>query len=404
MGAASLDPPPAGSAAERPPAGTPSAKPVTDGSPSAEPVADGSPSAEPVTDGVPVVTPPPAGSVQAEPVTDGVPAYSPAFAAALDEFLDHLRLEQSRSPHTVRAYRGDLTSLFEHAARLSLTSPAQLDLRTLRSWLAKLSSTGASRATLARRASSARTFTAWAARRGHATSDPGARLAAARPSRHLPTVLRQDEAHRAMQPPARIADERAAEEHAGGERAGGERLDDAPAAGSPGDDVEALRDQAILELLYAGALRVSELCGLDVDDLDLSRRTVRVLGKGRKERVVPVGVPAVDATRRWLAEGRPRWVTTTSGAALLLGARGGRLDPRTARRSVHRRLAAVGGLPDLGPHGLRHTAATHLLEGGADLRSVQELLGHATLATTQIYTHVSIERLRATYERAHPRA
>lgn len=304
-----------------------------------------------------------------------------AFAAALDEFVDYLGLQQNRSPHTVRAYRGDLTSLFEHAARAQLTSPDQLDLKILRSWLAKLSTMGASRATLARRASSARTFTAWAVRRGYATADPGARLAAARPSRHLPTVLRQDEAHRAMQPPAAAA----------------------PAEPAV-DDTELLRDQAVLELLYAGALRVSELCGLDVDDLDLSRRTVRVLGKGRKERVVPIGIPAVTATGRWLADGRPRWVTPASGPALLLGARGRRLDPRTARRSVHRRLAAVPGLPDLGPHGLRHTAATHLLEGGADLRSVQELLGHATLATTQIYTHVSIERLRATYERAHPRA
>jgi integrase/recombinase XerC len=310
----------------------------------------------------------------------------PAFVAALDEFLDHLRLEQNRSVHTVRAYRGDLTSLFEHAALGHLTAPSDLDLRTLRSWLAKSSTMGASRATLARRASSARTFTAWAVRRGKATADPGAQLAAARPSRHLPTVLRPDEAHRAMQPPALEAD---------GAGLDGAGLD---------DGTELLRDQAVLELLYAAALRVSELCGLDIDDLDLARRTVRVLGKGRKERVVPIGIPAATAASRWMSDGRPRWVQATSGPALLLGARGGRLDPRTARRLVHRRLAAAGGLPDLGPHGLRHSAATHLLEGGADLRSVQELLGHATLATTQIYTHVSIERLRASYERAHPRA
>jgi integrase/recombinase XerC len=295
-------------------------------------------------------------------------------------------LEQDRSPHTVRAYRSDLTSLFEHAARLHLATPAELDLRTLRSWLAKLSSLGASRASLARRASAARTFTAWAVRRGLSAGDPGALLATARPGRHLPTVLRQDEALRAMQPPATGASTAADHVVRDDER------------------TELLRDQAILELLYAGALRVSELCGLDIDDLDRSRNTVRVLGKGRKERVVPIGIPAARAVARWLAEGRPTWARPASGPALLLGARGGRLDPRTARRSVHRRLAAVGGLPDLGPHGLRHTAATHLLEGGADLRSVQELLGHATLATTQIYTHVSIERLRATYERAHPRA
>jgi integrase/recombinase XerC len=165
-----------------------------------------------------------------------------------------------------------------------------------------------------------------------------------------------------------------------------------------------LRDAAIVELLYATGARVSELCGLDVDDLDRERRTVRLFGKGAKERVVPLGVPAARATASWLARGRPALVASGSPPALLLGSRGGRLDPRAVRRVVHQRLNAVPGVGDLGPHGLRHTAATHLLEGGADLRSVQELLGHATLATTQIYTHVSIERLRATYESAHPRA
>jgi integrase/recombinase XerC len=165
-----------------------------------------------------------------------------------------------------------------------------------------------------------------------------------------------------------------------------------------------MRDAAIVELLYATGARVSELCGMDIDDLDTARRTVRLLGKGAKERTVPLGEPAAAAVGSWLARGRPRLCNPDSGPALLLGARGGRLDPRTARQVVHDRLRAVPGVADLGPHGLRHTAATHLLEGGADLRSVQELLGHATLATTQIYTHVSIERLRATYERAHPRA
>jgi integrase/recombinase XerC len=171
-----------------------------------------------------------------------------------------------------------------------------------------------------------------------------------------------------------------------------------------GDDVQDLRDRAVLELLYATGIRVSELCGLDVDDVDGDRRVVRVLGKGRKERAVPYGVPAGRALDEWLSRGRPRWVRPSSGPALVLGARGGRIDPRTVRSVVHGRLGEVPGAPDLGPHGLRHSTATHLLEGGADLRSVQELLGHATLATTQIYTHVSIERLRKSYERAHPRA
>jgi integrase/recombinase XerC len=172
----------------------------------------------------------------------------------------------------------------------------------------------------------------------------------------------------------------------------------------PGGEVVDQRDRVALELLYATGVRVSELCGLDLDDVDDGRRVIRVLGKGRKERSVPYGVPAQRALDEWLEHGRPQWSGTRSGAALLLGVRGARVDPRTVRRLVHQRLAAVPGAPDLGPHGLRHSAATHLLEGGADLRSVQELLGHATLATTQIYTHVSIERLRTSYERAHPRA
>jgi integrase/recombinase XerC len=166
----------------------------------------------------------------------------------------------------------------------------------------------------------------------------------------------------------------------------------------------ALRDTAILELLYASAIRVSELCGLDADDIDQERRTVRVLGKGGKERTVPMGLPAARAVRRWLADGRPVVARDDSPPALLLGARGGRLDPRAARRVVHARIAAAGPVPDTGPHGLRHSAATHLLEGGADLRSVQEMLGHSSLATTQIYTHVSIERLLSAYQQAHPRA
>jgi integrase/recombinase XerC len=157
-------------------------------------------------------------------------------------------------------------------------------------------------------------------------------------------------------------------------------------------------------LLYATGIRVSELCGLDLGDLDEERRTVRVLGKGGRERTVPAGIPAVRAVSAWARKGRPVVVGPRSGFALFLGARGGRLDPRTARRVVHASIAAVPGTPDAGPHGLRHAAATHLLEGGADLRSVQEILGHASLTSTQIYTHVSVERLKSAYRQAHPRA
>lgn len=160
----------------------------------------------------------------------------------------------------------------------------------------------------------------------------------------------------------------------------------------------------MLELLYATGIRVGELCGLDVDDLDHERRVVRVLGKGRKERTVPYGAPAARALDAWLHRGRAALARSGSGPALFLGARGGRLDQRAVRSLVHARLADVPGAPDLGPHGLRHTAATHLLEGGADLRSVQELLGHASLATTQIYTHVTTDRLRQAFKQAHPRA
>ncbi|HUR52257.1 MAG TPA: tyrosine recombinase XerC [Mycobacteriales bacterium] len=296
----------------------------------------------------------------------------PGLGAARADFVRHLELELDRSPHTVRAYGGDVTSLLHHAAEVGLSVVGELDVHLLRSWLARLRAEGAGRATLARRGSTARTFTAWAHRTGRLGTDPGLLLAAPKALRTLPEVLRADEA-------ARLVDVQ-------------------------GDEVVDVRDRLVLELLYATGVRVGELCGLDVDDVDEARRVVRVLGKGRKERAVPYGVPAQRALDAWLVRGRPVWAGARTGGALLLGARGGRIDPRTVRAVVHRRLADVPGAPDLGPHGLRHTAATHLLEGGADLRSVQELLGHATLATTQIYTHVSIERLRKSYERAHPRA
>jgi integrase/recombinase XerC len=311
--------------------------------------------------------------VQVQEVAAGVIEELPgALEDARQAFRTHLSLERDRSPHTVRAYDGDLTALLTFAASLGVVEPAELDLSVLRAWLAAQRRAGVARTTLARRGSAARTFTGWAHRRGLLPTDPGALLATPKGQRALPEVLRPDEAVRLVS--------------------------------FEGDEVEDLRDRVALELLYATGVRVSELCGLDLDDVDQGRRVVRVLGKGRKERSVPYGVPAQRALDRWLSDGRPHWTGTRSGVALLLGVRGGRVDPRTVRALVHRRLAGVPGAPDLGPHGLRHSAATHLLEGGADLRSVQELLGHATLATTQIYTHVSIERLRTSYERAHPRA
>jgi integrase/recombinase XerC len=230
---------------------------------------------------------------------------------------------------------------------------------------------------MARRATAVRVFTAWAQRTGRTETDPGALLGSPKAHRTLPAALRRDEARELLE-------------------AAATRADDGSAVG--------LRDVAILELLYATGIRVGELCGLDVDDVDRERRVVRVFGKGRKERTVPYGRPAERAVATWLETGRPQLAVPGSGAALFLGARGRRIDQRAVRSMVHARLADVPGAPDLGPHGLRHTAATHLLEGGADLRTVQELLGHASLATTQIYTHVTTDRLRQAYRQAHPRA
>ncbi|MBM7860131.1 integrase/recombinase XerC [Lentzea nigeriaca] len=253
----------------------------------------------------------------------------------------------------------------------------RIDLTGLRSWLAAQRTAGASRTTLARRAAAARTFTAWAHRAGHLAADHGQRLAAPRPHRTLPSVLRADQAKDAMA---------------------------AVSSGASEGDPVALRDQAVVELLYATGIRVAELCGLDLDDVDYSLRVIRVLGKGGRERSTPFGVPAERALRRWVDEGRNALVAPDSPPALFLGARGGRLNQRAVRTLVHEVVAVVPDAPDIGPHGLRHSAATHLLEGGADLRTVQELLGHATLATTQLYTHVTVERLKAIHDRTHPRS
>ncbi|TLW90926.1 tyrosine recombinase XerC [Saccharomonospora piscinae] len=307
------------------------------------------------------------------------------------DYEDHLRDERGLSAHTVRAYVGDVVSLLAFVHGVTGVEPqdgvsdspehadglACLDIGVLRAWLARQRDEGRSRTTLARRAASARTFSAWAHRRGLLESDPGVRLAAPRPHRTLPGVLRTDEAEQLMRVSATGAEE-----------------------GHP----VALRDHALIELLYATGVRISELCGLDVEDVDFDRRVVRVLGKGRKQRMVPFGLPAERALRTWLRHGRASLATADSGAAIFLGVRGRRVDPRTARRVVHAAVASVPGAADMGPHGLRHSAATHLLEGGADLRSVQELLGHATLATTQLYTHVTVERLKAIHDQTHPRA
>jgi integrase/recombinase XerC len=300
-----------------------------------------------------------------------------SLAEAVDMYERYLRLEKNRSAHTVRAYIGDVVGFLDHIAKLGGRSPEDIELAHLRGWLAIQRNAGAARATLARRVASLRTFTAWAFRTALSETDAGQLLASPRAHRTLPPVLREDEAAKLMMPDTDSVHR---------------------------SEALAQRDQLVVELLYATGIRVSELVGLDIDDVDRGRRVIRVLGKGAKERTVPYGVAAERALDSWLHQGRPQLVAPGAGAALLLGARGRRLDPRAARTIVHERVQSVPGAPDIGPHGLRHTAATHLLDGGADLRSVQELLGHASLATTQIYTHVSVERLRRTYMQAHPRA
>lgn len=310
------------------------------------------------------------------------------FRDAREAYAEHLRLERGYSPQTVRAYGSDLADLERFAAARGVSDTSGIDLALLRDWLWDGSQRSLAKATLARRSASAKTFAAWLDRTGREVGGGSARLKAPRPDRTLPRVL--------------------------GVRAMDGVLDTVQARAEEGDPV-AVRDVAVIELLYASGLRVSELVGIDLEDLDLDRRTVRVTGKGSKQRVVPFGRPAQHALADYLARSRrvllERASTATAGErasrvenALFLGARGARLGTRTVYGLVSSLLADVPGSGPSGPHALRHTAATHLLDGGADLRGVQEVLGHASLGTTQIYTHVTIERLRDTYRTAHPRA
>ncbi|NQU36662.1 MAG: tyrosine recombinase XerC [Actinobacteria bacterium] len=310
-----------------------------------------------------------------------VSATPSAWDSAISSFCDHLRYEKRRSDHTLRAYRTDLRSLAAHSHRYGVDDPGDLSLHLLRGWLSA-QTMRCSRATIARRAAAARTFTSWLYATGVSGADAGLRLASPRIPRELPTVLRQDQMTQVLEATASAGQGNTSEQQ----------------------DVTVTRNVAVVELLYGSALRVSELCGLDVADIDFERRTIRVLGKGNKQRVVPMGLPSLRALERWIDHGRSTWVTAESDDAVFLGRRGRRLDQRAARRVVTTVTEGISGVPQVAPHGLRHTAATHILEGGADLRTVQELLGHATLSTTQLYTHVSLDRLRSSYEQAHPRA
>ncbi|MBN9223467.1 MAG: recombinase XerC [Microbacterium sp. SCN 70-27] len=296
-------------------------------------------------------------------------------SAAAEQYATQLTHVRRLSPATVRAYTGDLRDL---AAATGDPALADIDLEALRDWLWRATERGDAKSTIARRTATARGFFAWAMDEQLLAVDPSLRLVAPKRGRTLP----------------RVATTAALDTV----------LDTATANAADGDPL-ALRDAALLELLYASALRVAELCGADIDDLDRSRRTIRVVGKGSKERIVPYGDPAARALDAYISRARPVLAARGAGsAALFLGARGARIGTRAVYDVVARALAPELGVETVGPHALRHAAATHLLDGGADLRTVQEMLGHASLGTTQIYTHVSAEKLTAAYRLAHPRA
>lgn len=302
----------------------------------------------------------------------------PTFEKVLGEYTHHLTKERSLSEHTTRAYLGDLTSFFDNLELQKVDDLSDVTIAHIRSWLATQQVKGGARTTLSRRAVSIRLFTKWATKKGFLAKDIGLTLATPKGHRTLPEVLSISDATVAMDSLAtRVAQE---------------------------ESTTSIRDCAILEVLYASGARVSELCGLDLDDIDYERNTILVLGKGNKERTIPLGNPAMKALNNWIKNARPEIVNGRSGEAVFLGIRGKRIDQRTVRTVVYEALEALEGAQRLGPHALRHSAATHLLEGGADLRTVQEILGHASLATTQIYTHVSTERLQKAFKQAHPRA
>ena len=302
----------------------------------------------------------------------------PTFEKVLGEYTHHLTKERSLSEHTTRAYLGDLTSFFDNLELQKVDDLSNVTIAHIRSWLATQQVKGGARTTLSRRAVSIRLFTKWATKKGFLAKDIGLTLATPKGHRTLPEVLSVADATVAMDSLAtRVAEEESA---------------------------TSIRDCAILEVLYASGARVSELCGLDLDDIDYQRNTIIVLGKGNKERTIPLGNPAMKALNNWIKSARSEMANGGSGEAVFLGVRGKRIDQRTVRTVVYEALEALEGAQRLGPHALRHSAATHLLEGGADLRTVQEILGHASLATTQIYTHVSTERLQKAFKQAHPRA
>lgn len=299
-----------------------------------------------------------------------------AAREAADRFLRHLSSERNLSPNTVAAYRRDVEQFFAYCARYGRAGrdPLAADTATVRQFLASRTTLGLAPSSVARKAAALRAFFRWGARAGLRADNPAASVGTPKRGRHLPRVLKRGQVESLIALP-------------------------------PGDDPHGLLDRAVLELLYGAGIRVGELVSLDVDALDFHRRQIRVLGKGRKERLVPMGEPALDAMRAYLARGRPALSRDGSPpAALFYNRRGRRMGQRDVRAMIARYAREVVPGGRASPHTLRHTFATHLLEGGADLRSVQELLGHADVKTTQVYTHVSRDRLKRVYRSAHPRA
>ncbi len=300
---------------------------------------------------------------------------SESIAATSAAFLSALEAERDVSPHTLAAYRRDLDTFDAWAGRGGVAGLGAVDRKLLRRYVSYLAQLGYARRSIARKVSALRSLLGWAVLTDAISANPAEGLGAPKLDRPLPKVLKAAEAARLCELPA-------------------------------GDDPVGLRDRALLELLYGSGLRVAEVCALDLGDIDLAAATVRVTGKGRKQRQVPMSEPAVAALGVYLQDARTPLLERGGGRApeaLFLNLRGARLGPRTVRATLARLLRAEGS-PVVSPHVLRHSFATHLLDGGADLRAVQEMLGHSSLATTQIYTHVSTERLRTVYNQTHPRA
>ncbi|MFM5951244.1 MAG: tyrosine recombinase XerC [Micrococcales bacterium] len=300
----------------------------------------------------------------------------PTFASSLELYRAHLEASRGYSQHTVKGYLADLADLVDFLEVSGLGAPSEIDLESLRAWLFTLSERDMAKSSMARKTASVRSYTAWLYENGELTIDPGLRLRTPKASKSLPKVVTKEAMTTLLRDMESVAN-----------------------SGEP----QAIRDLLIVELLYATGARVSELSGLNLNDIDENRRLIRVIGKGNKERMIPYGIPAESALRNWLDFGRPKLVSPKTSFELLLNSQGKRLGTRQIYEVVAKALAGTA-LGAAGPHALRHTAATHLLDGGADLRAVQELLGHASLGTTQIYTHVSIERLKEGYKAAHPRA